>query len=124
MGATSGTYLVGFYLPGDVTGAGSVTKADIQTIKKDHGVSATSSKYVFDADVNRDGRIGQIDIAYVLQNMGVSTSITPSGLPIAPAFPTHHEPSGCTQANTPSATASKTGPSCLFTRHSRFLRKL
>ena len=34
---TTGEYLVGFYLPGDVAGTGTVTKADIQTIKKDHG---------------------------------------------------------------------------------------
>ena len=31
--ATTGKYLVGFYLPGDVTGAGTVTQADIKTIK-------------------------------------------------------------------------------------------
>ena len=30
----TGTYLVGFYLPGDVAGTGTVTKADIQTIKQ------------------------------------------------------------------------------------------
>ena len=55
--ATSGTYLVGFYLPGDVAGTGTVTQADIKTIKSDHGLTATNSKYTFDADVNRDGVI-------------------------------------------------------------------
>ena len=31
---TTGQYLVGFYLPGDVAGTGTVTQADLQTIKQ------------------------------------------------------------------------------------------
>ena len=56
---TTGTYLVGFYLPGDVAGTGQVNATDIQTIKSDLGATPTSSKYSFDADVNRDGKISR-----------------------------------------------------------------
>jgi hypothetical protein len=77
MGATSGTYLVGFYLPGDATGAGTVTQADIQTIKSDHGVNADSSKYVFDTDANRDGIINSSDVKIARENLGVSTKVSP-----------------------------------------------
>ena len=48
---TTGDYLLGFYLPGDVAGTGTVTQADLQTIKSDLGVTASSSNYNFDADV-------------------------------------------------------------------------
>ena len=40
--STTGSYLVGFYLPGDVAGTGQVTNADIKTIKKDKGMTAES----------------------------------------------------------------------------------
>ena len=60
---TTGQYLVGFYLPGDVAGTGTVTQADLQTIKKDKGLTAMNSKYSFDADVNRDGVINHQDYA-------------------------------------------------------------
>src|SRR5271157_679169 len=46
---TTGNYLLGFYLPGDVAGTGTVTTADLQTIKSDLGVTANSSNYSFDA---------------------------------------------------------------------------
>jgi hypothetical protein len=77
IGATSGTYLVGFYLPGDVTGAGTVSQADIQTIKSDRGKAATDAKYVFDADVNRDGLINAADLRIARENLGVSTKVSP-----------------------------------------------
>jgi hypothetical protein len=77
LGATSGTYLVGFYLPGDVSGAGSVTKANVQTIKADHGKLATNAKYVFDADVNRDGVINSTDLRIARENLGVTTKVSP-----------------------------------------------
>jgi hypothetical protein len=38
---------------------------------------STSPNYNFNADANRDGRIGKIDLAYTLQNQGVSTNISP-----------------------------------------------
>ncbi len=56
---TTGQYLLGFYLPGDAKGTGTVNSADISTIKSMLGDSATSSNYSFDADVNRNGIINQ-----------------------------------------------------------------
>ena len=60
---TTGSYLVGFYLPGDVTGTGQVTQADLKVIKEDKGMTAESSNYNFDADVNRDGIINSRTIS-------------------------------------------------------------
>jgi hypothetical protein len=75
--ATSGTYLLGFYLPGDVTGAGSVTQAEIKTIKSEHGLRSSNAKYQFDADTNRDGVINSQDLNIARQNLGVSTKVSP-----------------------------------------------
>ena len=75
--STTGTYLVGFYLPGDVAGTGQVTNADLKTIKKDKGMTAESSNYVFDADVNRDGVINGKDLKLAKEDLGVSTAVSP-----------------------------------------------
>jgi hypothetical protein len=78
MNATSGEYLVGFYLPGDAAGTGAVTAADIKTIKSLHGVAATNTnKYNFDADTNRDGIINGSDVQIARENLGVSTKVSP-----------------------------------------------
>ena len=45
--STTGQFLLGFYLPGDVAGTGTVTKADIQTIKKSIGMTAQNSSIQF-----------------------------------------------------------------------------
>jgi hypothetical protein len=74
---TSGNFLVGFYLPGDADGNGKVDAADIKAVKQDLGATSKNQNYNFAADANRDGRIGKIDLAYALQNQGVSTDITP-----------------------------------------------
>ncbi len=74
---TTGEYLVGFYLPGDVAGTGTVTKADIQTIKKDHGMTAQNANYSFDADVNRDGVINSQDVKIAKEDLGASTTVSP-----------------------------------------------
>jgi hypothetical protein len=74
---TTGQYLLGFYLPGDVAGTGTVTKADIQTIKKDHSITAVNSNYTFDADLNRDGVINNQDVMIARENLGVSTKVSP-----------------------------------------------
>jgi Dockerin type I domain len=74
---STGGYLIGFYLPGDVAGTGTVTKTDIQTIKKDHGMTAQSSNYSFDADVNRDGIINNGDVKIAREDLGASTKISP-----------------------------------------------
>jgi hypothetical protein len=77
MGATSGTYLVGFYLPGDVGGTGTVTQSDIKTIKSEHGLTAESSNYSFDADANRDCVINSKDVQIARENLGVTTKVSP-----------------------------------------------
>jgi hypothetical protein len=77
LGNTSGSFLLGFYLPGDANGDGTVNQADIQIVKADQGARAGSTKYNFNADTNRDGRIGKIDLAFTQQNLGVSTNISP-----------------------------------------------
>jgi hypothetical protein len=74
---TTGQYLVGFYLPGDVAGSGTVTQADLQTIKKDKGLTAMNSKYSFDADVNRDGVINHQDYEDAKKDLGASTLVSP-----------------------------------------------
>jgi hypothetical protein len=77
LSSTTGTYLVGFYLPGDVAGTGTVTSADIKTIKSDHGMTAQNQSYNFDADLNRDGVINNQDLMLAKQNLGASTKISP-----------------------------------------------
>ncbi len=74
---TVGEYLVGFYLPGDVAGTGTVTKSDLQTIKSDRGMTASSPNYSFDADVNRNGVINGADLSIARQNLGASTKVSP-----------------------------------------------
>ena len=77
-GGTSGGYLLGFYLPGDVAGTGTVTQSDIKTIKADLKVNANSSNYNFNADANRDGKISMADLQIAKGNLGVSTTINPT----------------------------------------------
>ncbi len=77
MGATSGTYLLGFYLPGDAAGTGTVTQADVKTIQSEHGLTASNSKYTFDADTNRDGTINGTDVKIARENLGTSTKVSP-----------------------------------------------
>jgi hypothetical protein len=74
-GNTSGSFHLEFYLPGDANGDGVVNQADLKLTKQLNGSHVGEPKYNINADVNRDGRIGKIDIAYVEQNMGVR--ITP-----------------------------------------------
>ncbi len=74
---TTGDYLLGFYLPGDVAGTGTVTQADLQTIKSDLGVTASSSNYSFDANVTRNGKISPADLAFATMDLGASTKISP-----------------------------------------------
>jgi hypothetical protein len=74
---TSGQYLAGFYLPGDVSGDGVVDKTDIETITKALGSTSTSSTYSFDADSNRDGNITVQDMKPALANVGAKVTISP-----------------------------------------------
>jgi len=74
---TSGQFLLGFFLPGDATGAGTVTQADLKTIKQDNGMTAQNANYNFNADVNRDGIINGQDLSAAKQDMGASTLASP-----------------------------------------------
>jgi hypothetical protein len=74
---TTGGFLLGFYLPGDANGDGVVNQADIAIVKSELGSRSGDQRYNFDADVNRDGRIGLIDLHYTQHNLGASTTITP-----------------------------------------------
>jgi len=77
LGGTTGQFLLGFYLPGDVAGTGTVTKSDIQTIRSLLGKNANDSKYSFDADVDRDGIINSEDLKIAEENLGASTKVSP-----------------------------------------------
>jgi hypothetical protein len=74
---TTGQYLVGFYLPGDVTGVGTVTQADIKTINKELGMTAENSNYNFNADATRAGVITKQDVKVAKENLGVTTRVSP-----------------------------------------------
>lgn len=74
---TTGNYLLGFFLPGDVSGAGTVTTTDIQTIISKLGASSTSSNYSFYADANRDGKISLVDAQIASANLRAKTTVSP-----------------------------------------------
>jgi hypothetical protein len=74
---TTGQYLLGFYLPGDVAGTGTVTKTDVTSIKSLLGDAATNSNYNFDADVDRAGIINNKDVKLAEENLGASTQVSP-----------------------------------------------
>jgi hypothetical protein len=74
---TTGQFLVGLYLPGDVDGNGVVNRTDLTEFKKAMGAKVGSPKYDFDADSNRDGVINRMDQQYVMKNQGVRTKVLP-----------------------------------------------
>lgn len=74
---TTGNLLVGYYLPGDVNGDGTVDRADIKVINKAMGGRAGDTKYDFDSDANRDGVIDARDKSLAQQNLGASSVVTP-----------------------------------------------
>ncbi len=76
-GGTTGGFLVGFYLPGDAGGTGTVDNSDLATIKQDLNTNASSPNYVFAADANRDGVINNTDLRIAKQNLGVATTVSP-----------------------------------------------
>ncbi len=76
-GDTTGAFLLGYYLPGDANGDGAVKQDDIKAITSAIGSIVGDDNYVFDADSNRDGRIGMNDLSVARRNLGVSTTIMP-----------------------------------------------
>jgi hypothetical protein len=77
LSGTTGKFLLGFYLPGDANGDGKVDQTDITAIKAAMGAVGGSSKYSFDADANRNGRVSATDLRTAMMNQGVSTDISP-----------------------------------------------
>ena len=79
LGQTSGSVLVGFYLPGDADGSGTVNQADLNAIKYAMNTNAKDStgKYSFDADANRDGMITTQDLSIAQKNFGIGTTVSP-----------------------------------------------
>ena len=75
---TSGKLLVGFYLPGDANGDGAVTSADVTAVKAALGSKSTdTTKYSFDADADRNGRINKADLAITKHELGATADIMP-----------------------------------------------
>jgi hypothetical protein len=74
---STGQYLLGFYLPGDANGDGTVNSTDITKIKSLLGDAATNSNYSFDADVNRDGIVNNKDVKLADENLGATTQVSP-----------------------------------------------
>jgi hypothetical protein len=77
-GTTAGNYLLGFYLPGDTNGDGTVDQTDVKAIKSEMRVNANQTNYSFDADGNRDGKISMADVQLAEKNMGVKTTVNPT----------------------------------------------
>ncbi len=76
---TSGSILVGFYLPGNATGSGTVNQADLNAIRYAMNTSAsdTTGKYSFDADTNRNCIINMQDLNLAKKNLGIGTTVSP-----------------------------------------------
>jgi hypothetical protein len=77
-GTTAGNYLLGFYLPGDTNGDGTIDQTDIKAIKAEMRANANQTNYSFDADANRDGKISSADVGIAQMNMGVKVTINPT----------------------------------------------
>ncbi len=60
-----------------MAGAGTVTQADIKTIKSEHGLTASELEIQFDADANRDGVINAQDVTIAREDLGVRTKVSP-----------------------------------------------
>lgn len=75
--STTGSFLLGFYLPGDVDGDGNVTQTDMKAIRSAKGAALGSNTYNFNADSNRDGVITNVDLSLAQKNLGVRTTIQP-----------------------------------------------
>ncbi|WP_435015714.1 dockerin type I domain-containing protein [Tundrisphaera sp. TA3] len=84
--AKTGDMLVGFFIPGDADGNGIVDTADSNATSYAMGAVATSttstaaadtSKYDFDIDSNRNGRIDKADLNFVNKNKGLKVLVSP-----------------------------------------------
>lgn len=82
----TGNVLVGFFLPGDADGNGVVDQADSNATSFAMGAVAASStstaatdtsKYDFDIDANRNGKVDKADLKFVALNRGVKVMVSP-----------------------------------------------
>jgi hypothetical protein len=106
MNNTSGKFLLGFYLPGDTNGDGVVDQTDIKAVKTAMGAAAGGTRYAFDGDANRNGKITSTDLTYAMQNLGVKTTITP----VVSAVPDQtFDPQLATTGNTTKSQVKYTG---------------
>jgi hypothetical protein len=75
---TQGPFVVTFYLPGDTKGNGTVSQSDLKTIRSAMGSHYGDSRYVLNADTNRDGIINGADMNVARENLGVKTVVDPN----------------------------------------------
>ncbi len=76
-GDSTGRYLLGFYLPGDANGNGVVDGSDVKAVRSALNSTPNDTRYTFDADADRDGRINNTDLKITQRNKGVKTTISP-----------------------------------------------
>jgi hypothetical protein len=113
---TTGNFLLGFFLPGDANGDGSVTQADMTSTRKLLNLNASQTSYDFYADANRDGRISRADLSLVRKNMGASVTIlpvvtsnlNPDSVTVKDTRTTSHQTVNFTGKATPGATIAYT----------------
>jgi hypothetical protein len=74
---TTGEYLLGYFLPGDVDGDGVVESSDVKLIRTTLNATIGSNGYNFNADSNRDGKITAVDLSIAQRNLGVKTTLQP-----------------------------------------------
>ncbi len=69
---TTGSYLLTAYLPGDANGDGVVDRTDTAVVRAAYGAASTSaSNYNPNADMDNNGRVGELDWIVTNRNLGV-----------------------------------------------------
>ena len=92
---TTGPFQVRAYLPGDITGTGQVTLADLRAFAKAYLTNFHQANYNPAADANQNGQVGLVDGKLLLRN---ETPLTPKiplevNLALAPQDQTHYHAS-------------------------------
>lgn len=110
----TGNYIVEAFLAGDVNGDGTVDSSDLNALQLAYGSRASQVNYNPAADFNGDGRVGRIDQALLLGNIGAhvvattqpasTTTATPS--PIVPLAAASTEVNLVPQADPPALATS------------------
>ncbi len=73
---TAGPFQLRAYLPGDVTGTGQVTLADLKAFSSHFLTTTNNALYSPLADANQNGRVGFVDAKYIARNLA---PLTPKG---------------------------------------------